>query len=206
MRSVPIAFTYPAGPLVRRHGPSGYSDVQSFRPWAWVRDEFSFRCVYCLLREQWGKRLGEFDLDHFEPICSSPDESLEYDNLVYACHACNLRKGKRQVPDPTQTLLEPSIRVHLDGKLSGLSNDARRTIAVMGLNSPNLVRWRLTWMRIIDICQENDPVLYASLMSYPDDMPDLSTLTPPNNTQPDGIECSYYAQRAGGRLPDGFIV
>ena len=105
MRSVPpLAFTYPGGPLVRRHGPSGYSDVQSFRPW--LRDEFSFRCVYCLVREQWGKRLGEFDLDHFEPVASSPEASLDYDNLVYSCHACNLRKGKRQVPDPTQALLE----------------------------------------------------------------------------------------------------
>ncbi|WP_146401561.1 hypothetical protein [Planctomycetes bacterium CA13] len=110
------------------------------------------------------------------------------------------------MPDPTQVLLEPSIRVHLDGRLSGLTDDARRTVAVLGLNSPNLVRWRLTWMRIIDICQKNDPELFASLMGYPDEMPDLSILTPPGNTHPEGIERSYYAQRAGGRLSDGFIV
>ena len=205
MRSVPpLAFTYPGGPLFRRHGPSGYSDVQSFRPW--LRDEFSFRCVYCLVREQWGKRLGEFDLDHFEPVASSPEANLEYDNLVYSCHTCNLRKGKRQVPDPTQALLESTVRVHLDGRLSGLTDESRRVIAVMGLNSANLVRWRLTWMRIIDICQKNDSELFASLMSYPDNMPDLSVLTPPGNTQPEGVERSYFAMRADGSLSDGFIV
>lgn len=47
-------FIYPAVPHVRRHGPMGYADVTSFRPW--LRDEFSFRCVYCLLREQWDWR------------------------------------------------------------------------------------------------------------------------------------------------------
>ena len=57
-----IAFRYPAQPLARRHGPCGYADYQSFRPW--LRDEFSFRCVYCLIREQWGRVTGEFDLDH----------------------------------------------------------------------------------------------------------------------------------------------
>lgn len=194
MRNVSLlAFTYPGGPFVRRHGPSGYVDIQSFRPW--LRDEFLFRCVYCLVREQWGKRLGEFDLDHFEPVACVPEASLEYDNLVYSCHSCNLRKGKRQVPDPTQALLDSAVRVHLDGRLLGLTDDARRTIAVMGLNSPNLVRWRQIWMRIIDICQKKDPELFASLMSYPDDLPDLATLTPPRNTRPDGVERSCFAMR-----------
>ena len=47
------AFTYPSEPDVRRHGPQGYADAASYRPW--LRDEFAFRCVYCLFREQWGK-------------------------------------------------------------------------------------------------------------------------------------------------------
>src|SRR5258708_6259440 len=45
-------FQYPAAPHVRRHGPQGYADAASFRPW--LRDEFTFRCVYCLQREVWG--------------------------------------------------------------------------------------------------------------------------------------------------------
>lgn len=45
-------FNYPDAPHRRRHGPRGYADYASYRPW--LRDEFTFRCVYCLLREQWG--------------------------------------------------------------------------------------------------------------------------------------------------------
>ena len=47
------AFRYPAVPHARRHGPRGYADAESYRPW--LRDEFTFRCVYCLFREQWGR-------------------------------------------------------------------------------------------------------------------------------------------------------
>ena len=42
-------FSYPAAVHVRRHGPQGYADYASYRPW--LRDEFAFRCVYCLLRD-----------------------------------------------------------------------------------------------------------------------------------------------------------
>ncbi len=36
-------FVYPTLPHVRRHGPRGYADYPSYRPW--LRDEFAFRCV-----------------------------------------------------------------------------------------------------------------------------------------------------------------
>ena len=52
-------FRYPEQPHVRRHGPQGYVTLESYRPW--LRDEFTFRCVYCLLREQWGRARGSFD-------------------------------------------------------------------------------------------------------------------------------------------------
>jgi hypothetical protein len=43
------AFRYPAAPHARRHGPQGYADAESYRPW--LRDEFAFRCIYSLFRE-----------------------------------------------------------------------------------------------------------------------------------------------------------
>ena len=61
--SAASAFEYPAAIHAWRHGPLGYAKYESYREW--VRDEFSFRCVYCLLREQWGRVRGLFDLDHF---------------------------------------------------------------------------------------------------------------------------------------------
>jgi hypothetical protein len=78
-----IPFIYPPGPHVRRHGPAGYADHTGYQPW--LRDEFSFRCVYCLLREQWGRVGGVFDIDHFLPVSNRPDLAAEYDNLLYAC-------------------------------------------------------------------------------------------------------------------------
>ena len=44
-------FQYPRSALIRRHGPRGYADYVSYKPW--LRDEFLFRCVYCLSRERW---------------------------------------------------------------------------------------------------------------------------------------------------------
>src|SRR5205814_6335056 len=102
------AFLYPAQPHVRRHGPEGYADPESYR--AWLRDEFTFRCVYCLLREQWGRVRGTFDIDHFLPVSLHPERERTYDNLLDACAACNAAKGNRAVPDPTAVLLDSSAR------------------------------------------------------------------------------------------------
>lgn len=65
-------FRYPAAAHVRRHGPQGYADYASYRPW--LRDEFAFRCVYCLLREQWGLVRGTFAIDHFLPASVNPEQ------------------------------------------------------------------------------------------------------------------------------------
>jgi hypothetical protein len=34
-----------------------------------------------------------FTIDHYEPRCARPDLINEYDNLMWACDECNLRKG-----------------------------------------------------------------------------------------------------------------
>jgi hypothetical protein len=43
-------FEYPLMPHVRRHGPAGYDDYASYRDW--LRDEFTFRCVFWWCRAQ----------------------------------------------------------------------------------------------------------------------------------------------------------
>lgn len=57
-------FQYPIGKHVCRHGPVGYADPQRYKPW--LRDEFHFRCVYCLCRERWVPD-GEdaFSVEHY---------------------------------------------------------------------------------------------------------------------------------------------
>jgi 5-methylcytosine-specific restriction endonuclease McrA len=90
-------FNYPAFPHERRHGPRGYANHESYRPW--LRDEFAFRCVYCLTRELWGLFKGVYALDHFLAVIARPDLALVYDNLLYACVSCNLSKGSQQTPN-----------------------------------------------------------------------------------------------------------
>ena len=117
-----VAFDYPAVAHQRRHGPQGYERAITYRPW--LRDEFTFRCVYCLLREQWGRVTGEFDVEHFRPQVNNPELGVTYDNLLYACHTCNLLKGKKDLPDPSQVLTAEAARVNPDGSIEGRSPDA----------------------------------------------------------------------------------
>lgn len=71
-----MIFDYPTLRAQRRHGPAGYAEVDSYRPW--LRDEFAFRCVYCLKRETWGQVTFEFELDHFKPQSLNPQLKLDY--------------------------------------------------------------------------------------------------------------------------------
>jgi hypothetical protein len=194
------AFRYPSAPLVRRHGPSGYASAESFRPW--LRDEFTFRCVYCLYREQWGRLKGHFALDHFLPVSVHPLGERTYENLLYACAACNLAKGVHILPDPTQAFLDGDVRVLADGRMEAATPDARRIIRVIGLDDPEEAEKRLLWQGIIALAVRYDPPLYQRLMGYPDDLPNLAKLRPPaGNTRPAGIQTSYYARRHAGSLP-----
>ncbi|GAH64905.1 unnamed protein product, partial [marine sediment metagenome] len=77
------AFSYSANPHARKHGPAGYANPEQFREW--LRDEFAFRCVVCLDREQWIGRIGKFHIDHIRPQATHPQSRLDYDNLVYVC-------------------------------------------------------------------------------------------------------------------------
>jgi hypothetical protein len=86
-----MLFDYPSQIHVRKHGPKGYRDAGSFKPW--LRDEFAFRCVYCLWRETWCQDGDEsFSVEHFAPRSTHPDQACEYDNLLYACCRCNSLK------------------------------------------------------------------------------------------------------------------
>jgi hypothetical protein len=196
-------FTYPAAPHVRRHGPQGYADHESYRPW--VRDEFAFRCVYCLLRETWGPFKGVYALDHFLPIAARPDLALEYDNLLYACVSCNLSKGSMRTPDPLSGLLDPAVKVSEDGRIHADTPQARKLIDQLGLNRPQLQEFRELWIRIVRLAAQHDPALFRRLMGYPADLPDLSTLRPPGgNTRPDGLTQTHLVRRQRGELPDTY--
>lgn len=194
-------FQYPEFAHVRRHSPMGYSDYASYLPW--LRDEFTFRCVYCLIRERW--YLAPMNIDHFLPVSHRPDLANRYDNLLYACSRCNGAKAAHHLPDPTVVLLRGAVRAQRDGLLEATTAEARRLIRILGLNTRPYRELRLVWLGILGLAKQYDPALFARLMGYPADLPDLSALKPPDgNTRPEGIAQSYHARRERGELADTY--
>jgi hypothetical protein len=122
----PDPFPYPLEPHARKHGPAGYTEYDSFRPW--LRDEFSFRCVFCLSREQWGKMLGLWDIDHLIPQSRRPSLILSFDNLLYVCRSCNVLKSSSLLADPCGTALAKCMKVQSNGQIVALNDDGKLLI------------------------------------------------------------------------------
>src|SRR5258708_4902772 len=108
-------FVYPDDPHQRRHGPAGYTDYESFRDW--LRDEFSYRCVFSLLRETWPQT--RFHIDHLISQKERPDLVCDYSNLILLEGRLNLVKGKRRLPDPCKVALGKHLVVYTSGEQTG---------------------------------------------------------------------------------------
>ena len=195
-------FAYPATPHVRRHGPQGYADYAGFRPW--LRDEFTFRCVYCLLREQWARH-GSFGIDHFLAVAHHAAQATDYDNLLFACAPCNAAKQDRLLPDPLRVLTNAAVQVAADGTIRTDDAEAAQLIELLGLNSDKSTEFRMLWIGIIALAAKHEPELYAKLMGFPADLPNLSRLRPPKgNARPEGVPQSWHARREAGTLPETY--
>src|SRR5262249_37845552 len=190
-------FRYPPAPHERRHGPRGYATYARFR--AWLRDEFSFRCVYCLRREQWERVRGIFNIDHFVAVAVDSDLVTDYDNLLYVCAPCNFAKGARPLPDPLFALTDDTVHVAADGTIyANIGSEAARLIELLGLDGRDYMEFRKIWIDIVALAQKQ-PDLYERLMGYPDDVPNLRKCRPPQgNARPAGVEQSAYARRERG--------
>lgn len=194
-----MPFEYPAVPHVRRHGPSGYRDYESFRPW--LRDEFSFRCVYCLRREIW-EPTYPFEIDHFVPQALDPTQGTAYSNLLYSCSRCNARKLDQLVPNPLQVLLSDAVIVGRDGHITGNTIESLKLIRMLGLDSERDCHFRRRWIQVIELAHSVEPILYRELLGFPEDLQNLATLRPPTNSRPQGIRESWYALRSANKLPE----
>ena len=193
------AFAYPATTHERRHGPQGYASHASFRPW--LRDEFSFRCVFCLRREQWDRCIS-IEVDHYRSAAANPNLRLDYDNLLYVCARCNASKGAQSVPDPLATLLSGAVSIDAEGRLHAANLEARQLVRALRLDSVEFVHFRRMWLELIALAEQFDPRLYRQLLGYPDELPDLTVLRPPGgNSRPDGIRESALSRRIRGELP-----
>ncbi len=194
-----IPFDYPDRPHIRKHGPRGYTDISSFRHW--LRDEFSFRCAYCLNRERWQPHQS-FVIEHFLPVAYYPEKELVYDNLLYACVSCNSAKGSKLVPDPTQVLLAGDVLVHADGSIEGRSEKASELIESMQLDNWDYREFRRMWIVICGKMSKLGPSTRREVLGFPLHLPDLSKLRPPDgNSRSAGLETSAYTQHQRGELP-----
>lgn len=194
-----IGFEYSREPHARRHGPAGYTGYASYRDW--LRDEFFFRCVYCLHREQWYNRGGTFHVDHFVPLTIRLDGACEYSNLVYACATCNEAKREILVPDPCKVALHDCLRIAANGHIRALNEDGERLILVLRLDSESNVRYRSLLIRTLESLRVNDPSLYQEYLRFPKDLPDLRKKHAPENTKPEGAANCYFVIRERGELP-----
>ena len=128
----PNPFRYPTAIHVRKHGPEGYAKYAYFRPW--LRDEFDFRCVYCLWREAWSHALSIFEIDHFVAVAVNQKLEKHYGNLVYACRNCNNRKSNRTILNPEKIPLGSCVEVLETGEIRPLNNDGICLIDDLGLD------------------------------------------------------------------------
>jgi hypothetical protein len=197
----PHPFKFPTKAHCRLHGPGGLTDYRNYKPW--LRDEFEFRCVYCLTRELWtNDGPTSFTIDHVKPKSLYPKLQCEYDNLVYACTWCNSHKSNSLgFPDPCATSLAEHVR-YRSNMFYGITPKGRRLVKILDLNAKGPWRFRGYFLRLFE-GQSRFSRAELDLFCYPDDLPDLSPLKPPKgNRRPAGIKQSHYARKKVGLLPE----
>jgi 5-methylcytosine-specific restriction endonuclease McrA len=200
--SVPSPFQFPKKAHCRRHGPQGHVTYPAYKPW--LRDEFEFRCVYCLTREQWSADgHNSFSIDHVQPKSRHRKLTNDYDNLVYACIRCNtLKSTKLGLPDPCQSSLAKHLKLLPDGRFTGQTPEGVRLVQYLMLNSPDRVGDRLFHLYTFQTQNRVRQDMLRLRFGYPPNLPDLSKLKPPKgNQRPKGLEGSYYVRQQLGRLP-----
>lgn len=203
--------SFPTSSHVRRHGPYGLT-YNKYKDW--VRDEFQFRCVYCLHREKWGKDgWRNFQLDHVVPWTADEAKRHIYENIVYSCGSCNWTKQNRPLPDPCSVAFHGFYRFELDGSVTPLDGAGERYIEILGLDAPHLVSFRRRIYRTYRKLEELIALLgddidktevldeIADLLGYPDDIPDLCKKRHRKSSKPHSEEQCYFARLARREIP-----
>lgn len=126
-------------------GRAALEDVQRV-----LRDEMApgGRCMYCEDNEG-------TDIEHFRPRSRYPEETLRWENLLWACSACNSNCKREQFPvdaagaalllDPTDPTVDPLDHLELaprTGDYLPRSDRGRESHAVFGLGRKFLTQRR----------------------------------------------------------------
>lgn len=195
-------FKYPATAHVRRHGPSGYDDYKSYKPW--LRDEFTFRCVFCLVRERWcHDGANGFGVDHLVPKStpSGAGRICDYDNLLYVCNRCNSAKRLSAVLDPCVVAFSDHLRVAENGTIIGITRDGEHVVDAFNLNYSVAKEYRRRRIEAFARWRElGDTFTIEEELAFPDDLPQLSDRRC-DNSRPNGVWHSYFERRRRRELP-----
>ncbi len=202
-----MVFQYPSRPHERRHGPLGYRHYESYKPW--LRDEFVFRCVYCLCRERWFPDGDDhFSVDHLHPQSLAPERRTDFDNLAYACCQCNAAKQDCDwLLNPCDEALAAHLAVLADGPIRGLTTAGTLWIQACRLDRPKLTSFRRGLLALLrDLRERNHPAAASLLrhcIGFPENLPSLGILRPPGgNARPEGIAASAFEQQRRGELAE----
>lgn len=194
MRTLEI-YSYPNKIHQRKHGPQGYIDYSTYKDW--LRDEFTFRCVYCLYREKWhqeGEKL--FTVEHLNPKVENPEDEFNYENLFYCCHQCNSNKNTKSFDyDPCRYNYAEHLKINDNGTITPLTPYGKYIIGVFILDDPLRTDFRRRWISILSKTNSNE------WLEFPVNLPDLVSKKPTLNTRPDGLNTCYFELRKKGQLP-----
>lgn len=158
-------FSYPKTLHARRLAPGPFRDYRAYKPA--LRQEFCRRCVYCRLPDGMPRPMS-FGVDHYIPR-SHPtlgkQRETQYDNLFYACNACNGRKKNFWptaaqvkagvfVPNPCEHVMFKHLRY------AGVEIHARTpagawTERLLALNDADSVKYRAALARTVECLQED---------------------------------------------------
>jgi hypothetical protein len=145
---------------------------------------------------------GAFAIDHFVPVSLNPASLTDYENLLYACVACNLTRGNQPVPNPLEHLLASTVEVQASGLLTARTAPAQEIVETLHLNDSEYVFRRRQMIALLSELEKRRPDLHRVWLAYPSNLPDLMRLRPPGgNERPTGIVQSHFARRTRGELP-----
>ena len=126
-----------------------------------VRTLYVFACGYCGVTET---EVGAYlTIDHYQPQDAGGSDGI--DNLVYACHDCNLYKSAswNVLAPPVLHPLDTEMQLHLhslpDGTLQGLTSEGIRHIVALHLNRAPLVE-RRKMRRLVESMLEREAQLW----------------------------------------------
>jgi hypothetical protein len=120
---------------------------------SYLRHDFFHSCAYCTMSEYEAHGI-RFTIDHYEPRNARPDLEHEYENLMYSCDECNIRKGDRWPPPEARKddhrFFRPDQdvrREHFDK--GGVRLNPRTNVGVYSIHALDLNRLSLRRLREI---------------------------------------------------------